>query len=52
MLLAKGRKLFPKSPYRMITDLGEIVFLPAQMTDEIRNDERLSFGTAFGEVWG
>lgn len=49
-LLAKGRKLFPKSPYRMITDLGEIVFLPVEQTDEIRNDPRLSFGSAFGEV--
>ncbi|KAK2774590.1 hypothetical protein CKAH01_13165 [Colletotrichum kahawae] len=48
-LLAKGRKLFPKSPYRMITDLGEIVFLPVEQTDEIRNDPRLSFGSAFGE---
>lgn len=34
----------------MITDLGEIVFLPVEQTDEIRNDPRLSFGSAFGEV--
>ncbi|KAH0422928.1 hypothetical protein CcaCcLH18_12530 [Colletotrichum camelliae] len=33
----------------MITDLGEIVFLPVEQTDEIRNDPRLSFGSAFGE---
>ncbi|KAI8173288.1 Cytochrome P450 monooygenase 2, partial [Colletotrichum sp. SAR 10_65] len=33
----------------MITDLGEIVFLPTGQTDEIRNDPRLSFGSAFGE---
>ncbi|KAF4820170.1 Cytochrome P450 monooxygenase TRI1 [Colletotrichum siamense] len=33
----------------MITDLGEIVFLPGGQTDEIRNDPRLSFGSAFGE---
>ncbi|EHK21974.1 uncharacterized protein TRIVIDRAFT_60000 [Trichoderma virens Gv29-8] len=48
-LLAKGRALFPQSPYRMITDLGEIVFLPVGLADEIRNDPRLSFGSAFGE---
>ncbi|KAH7118694.1 cytochrome P450 [Dactylonectria estremocensis] len=48
-LFAKARKLFPKKPYRMITDLGEIVFLPIQLADEIRNDPRLSFGSAFAQ---
>jgi hypothetical protein len=47
-VLARGRELFAGKPYRVLTDLGDIVFLPVELAREIRNDPRLSFGTAFG----
>lgn len=37
-------------PYRLITDLGEIVFLPIELREEVKDDSRLSFGTAFSRV--
>lgn len=49
-LLKQGRKLFPGKPYRLITDLGELIFLPIDLCDEVKNDPRFSFGTAFGRV--
>ncbi|KAL2272521.1 hypothetical protein FJTKL_06514 [Diaporthe vaccinii] len=46
-ILARGRRLFAGKPYRLITDLGEIIFLPIELCEEVKNDARLSFGTAF-----
>ncbi|KAJ9144520.1 Gibberellin cluster-C20-oxidase [Pleurostoma richardsiae] len=45
-LLAKARALYPKQPFRINTDLGEIVVLPPNFADEIRNEPRLSFAAA------
>lgn len=36
-------KRFGSSPFRVNTDLGEVVILRPQHADEIRNDKRFSF---------
>ncbi|KAF5565816.1 putative cytochrome P450 monooxygenase (lovA) [Fusarium phyllophilum] len=45
-ILAKARSLFPDEPFRLITDWGEVLILPPDFADEIRNDPRLSFSKA------
>lgn len=45
-ILAKARDLFPNEPFRLITDWGEVLILPPEFADEIRNDPRLSFSKA------
>ncbi|KAF4341567.1 putative cytochrome P450 monooxygenase (lovA) [Fusarium beomiforme] len=45
-ILAKARDLFPEEPFRLMTDWGEVLILPPQFADEIRNDPRLSFSRA------
>ncbi|KAG4271066.1 hypothetical protein FPRO04_11294 [Fusarium proliferatum] len=45
-ILAKARGLFPNEPFRLITDWGEVLILPPEFADEIRNDPRLSFSKA------
>ncbi|PNP74701.1 hypothetical protein FNYG_12037 [Fusarium nygamai] len=45
-ILAKARGLFPDEPFRLITDWGEVLILPPEFADEIRNDPRLSFSKA------
>ncbi|KAI0593871.1 cytochrome P450 [Biscogniauxia sp. FL1348] len=42
-ILQNARKQYGSQPFRMITDSGEIVILPSEFVDEIRNDPRLSF---------
>ncbi|KAH9228638.1 hypothetical protein K456DRAFT_1774556 [Colletotrichum gloeosporioides 23] len=46
-LMKSGRKLFQGKPYRMFTDLGELVVLPSKYIDDFRNEPGLSFMTAF-----
>ncbi|KAF4472123.1 putative cytochrome P450 monooxygenase (lovA) [Fusarium albosuccineum] len=45
-ILAKARGLFPDQPFRLMTDWGEVLILPPEFADEIRNDPRLSFARA------
>ncbi|CAG1989494.1 unnamed protein product [Fusarium graminearum] len=45
-ILAKVRDLFPNEPFRLITDWGEVLILPPEFADEIRNDPRPSFSKA------
>ncbi|KAF4429605.1 gibberellin cluster-C20-oxidase [Fusarium austroafricanum] len=45
-ILAKARSLFPDQPFRLMTDWGEVLILPPEFADEIRNDPRLSFSKA------
>ncbi|KAI8648050.1 Gibberellin cluster-C20-oxidase [Fusarium sp. Ph1] len=45
-ILAKARSRFPDQPFRLITDWGEVLILPPEFADEIRNDPRLSFSKA------
>jgi hypothetical protein len=49
-ILAKARDLFPDEPFRLITDWGEVLILPPDFADEIRNDPRLSFSKAAMQV--
>ncbi|KAI0198522.1 cytochrome P450 monooxygenase [Astrocystis sublimbata] len=42
-ILQKARKELPKKPYRMTTDYGEIVMLPSEWLNEVRNNPNLSF---------
>lgn len=37
-------------PFRLLTDLGEMVVLPARYAHEIRNDTRLSFSEVIVQV--
>lgn len=44
--MAEARALYPGKPYRVNTDLGELVMLPPQLADEIRNQPNLNFSKA------
>ncbi|KAJ8107121.1 hypothetical protein ONZ43_g6835 [Nemania bipapillata] len=46
-ILRSARKQYPNRPYRMTTDLGEVVMLQSEWFQEIRNNSSLSF---FGTV--
>ncbi|CAH0046014.1 unnamed protein product [Clonostachys solani] len=43
-------KTFPDRIFRIMTDLGEVIFLPPQFAEEIKSDHRFSFTTAFEKV--
>ncbi|KAK2752693.1 hypothetical protein FQN54_008071 [Arachnomyces sp. PD_36] len=45
-LFSKARVLFPNQAYRMLTDLGDVLVIPRQLIDEIRNESKLSFPAA------
>ena len=47
-LLALGART--GRPFRMLTDLGEIIVLPARYGHEIRSDSRLSFSEVIVQV--
>ncbi|KAI1631590.1 cytochrome P450 [Biscogniauxia mediterranea] len=42
-LLQHGKSLYSGKPFRMITDMGELIILPSAVADEIRNESKLSF---------
>lgn len=44
--MKQAESLYPGQPFRIITDLGEVVILPPELADEIRNENRLSFSAA------
>ncbi|KAK1976380.1 cytochrome P450, partial [Colletotrichum cereale] len=46
-IMEEGRKRFPGQPYRLMTDVGETVVLPADYIHDIRNEPGLSFMEAF-----
>ncbi|KAH6625515.1 cytochrome P450 [Boeremia exigua] len=45
-ILDKARTLYPAQPYRVTSDLGEVLVLPPELADEIRNNPKLSLATA------
>ena len=47
-LLAQGGRT--GRPFRLLTDLGEMIVLPARYANEIRNDPRLSFSEVIVQV--
>ncbi|KAH7069376.1 cytochrome P450 monooxygenase-like protein [Paraphoma chrysanthemicola] len=46
-IIDNARKRYGKQPYRLITDVGEIIVLPPSYAQTIRNDKALHFGTTF-----
>lgn len=48
--MRKAESLYPGQPFRIITDLGEVVMLPPELADEIRNESKLSFSAAIAIV--
>ncbi|KAF9879088.1 cytochrome p450 monooxygenase [Colletotrichum karsti] len=42
-IMKRGRELFEGKPYRMFTDVGDLVVLPSKYIDDIRNEPGLSF---------
>lgn len=48
--MRQAESSYPGQPFRIITDLGEVVFLPPELGDEIRNEPRLSFSAAVAIV--
>ncbi|KAK1561294.1 cytochrome P450 [Colletotrichum navitas] len=45
-LFEEGRKKFPTQPYRMMTDVGEIIILPNEFAHDIRNERALNMPQA------
>ncbi|KAI2472417.1 cytochrome P450 [Annulohypoxylon bovei var. microspora] len=48
-LLNQAREKHPHQPWRIMTDFGERVILPAELMEEIRNTSDMSFTEAFHE---
>lgn len=44
--MANARALYPKQPFRIITDVGEVLVLPPHLADEIRNHPDLDLSQA------
>ncbi len=44
--MKNARALCPKQPFRIITDVGEVLVLPPDLADEIRNDPNLNLSRA------
>lgn len=49
--MSDARKLYPGQPYRIITDVGEVLVLPPTVADEIRNNSDLNLARAMEVVW-
>ncbi|KAF5250705.1 hypothetical protein FANTH_4148 [Fusarium anthophilum] len=45
-ILTRGAEQFPRQPYRLFCEWGELVILPPECIDEIKNDKRFDFGVA------
>ncbi|KAF5544619.1 ent-kaurene oxidase [Fusarium mexicanum] len=45
-ILKRGAQQFPRQPYRLFCEWGELVILPPECIDEIKNDKRFDFGVA------
>ncbi|GAO19703.1 uncharacterized protein UV8b_06094 [Ustilaginoidea virens] len=44
--LLRARDDFPHGPFRFLSDWGELLILPPEFAEEIRNEPKLSFGLA------
>lgn len=49
-ILSEGRERFPRKPFKVLTELGEVVILPPQYAEIIKNDTRLNFRQAIVKV--
>ncbi|KAF5684805.1 ent-kaurene oxidase [Fusarium circinatum] len=45
-ILKRSAEQFPRQPYRLFCEWGELVILPPECVDEIKNDKRFDFGVA------
>jgi hypothetical protein len=45
-LMRRAETWYPGQPFRVITDSGEVVILPPELGDEVRNEPKLSFSAA------
>ncbi|KAF1352010.1 hypothetical protein BDV97DRAFT_397066 [Delphinella strobiligena] len=50
-LMSDARKLYPGQPYKIITDVGEVLVLPPTVAEEIRNNSDLNLARAMEVVW-
>lgn len=48
--MRQAEVLYPGQPFRILSDLGEVVILPPELGDEIRNESKLSFAAAVAIV--
>lgn len=49
-IFEKGFALTGNKPFRVIADIGEVIILPPDLANEVRNDTRLSFSKFMYEV--
>lgn len=49
--MSDARKLYPGQPYKIITDVGEVLVLPPTVAEEIRNNSDLNLARAMEVVW-
>ena len=49
-VVENARKRYGKQPYRLITNVGEMLVLPPSYAQMIRNEKALHFGTTFAQV--
>lgn len=49
-MLADARKQYPNQPYRTTTDFGEVVMVPSEWMEDIRNIPSLSFSGTVAQV--
>ncbi|KAI0483281.1 cytochrome P450 monooxygenase [Xylariaceae sp. FL0804] len=46
-MLKSARKQLPNQPFRLTSDFGEVIMLPSEFVDEVRNHPNLSFSAEF-----
>jgi cytochrome P450 monooxygenase-2 len=49
-VVENARKRYGEQPYRLITNVGEMLVLPPSYAQMIRNEKSLHFGTTFAQV--
>lgn len=49
-IFERSRKRFAGKPFRMLTEVGEVIVLPPSYAHDIRNEPGLSFGKAIAQV--
>ncbi|KAF7678873.1 hypothetical protein GT037_002621 [Alternaria burnsii] len=50
-VVENARKRYGKQPYRLITNVGEMLVLPPSYAQTIRNEKSLHFSTTFAQGW-
>lgn len=50
-MLIQARKAYGKEPYRLHSDVGDVVVFPGEIMQEIRNNPALEFMEMSNYVW-